>query len=90
MCDVLRTHAVGRVDSLFKLEMLSSPLISARLSAEADLTSLISRFMNLMGGGPNGFHRSRPCVKAASMLNEWWVPVIGAVMSGSLATSLSS
>ena len=47
--------------------MSSRSLISARLRAVASSRSLVSGYMDFIGGGPNSFQWSRPCVNAASL-----------------------
>ena len=66
MCSAL-VSVVGSVLSLLNSEMTSRPLISARVPAVVCSKSLVSGYMDFMGGGPNSFHWFRPCVNADSM-----------------------
>ena len=66
MCSA-QINAVGSVLSLLNSEMSCRPLISERLREAASSRSLVSGYMDLIGGGPNRFQWSRPYVNAASM-----------------------
>ena len=60
-------NAVGNVVSLLNSEISARPLISARLRVVDSSMSYALRYIDLMGGGPDSLHWSRPWVNAANI-----------------------